>query len=37
MQNEMNSDLMSKVDQLAINNVLIDEIEKEELEGSHRT
>ena len=30
MQNEMNSDLMNKVDQLAINNTLIDEIEKEE-------
>ena len=30
MQNEMNSDLMRQVDQLAINNVLIDEIEKEE-------
>lgn len=30
MQNEMNSDLMNKVDQLAINNALIDEIEQEE-------
>ncbi len=30
MQNENNHDLMDKVDQLAINNVLIDEIEKEE-------
>ena len=30
MQNEMNNDLMNKVDQLATNNALIDEIEKEE-------
>ena len=30
MQNEINSDLPNKVDQLAIDNVLIDEIEKEE-------
>lgn len=30
MQNEINNGLMDKIDQLVINNVLIDEIEKEE-------